>query len=75
MTVKQLLGACQHQIARGNGNKEVFVAKDEEGNEFVPIYYEFTDSKDDIDAYISMGAVRFDKSTESATSDDIVLLG
>lgn len=75
MTVKQLLGACQQQIARGNGNKEVFVAKDEEGNEFVPLYYEFTDSKDDIDAYISMGVVRFDKSTESTTSNDIVLLG
>lgn len=75
MTVKQLFGACQQQISRGNGNKEVFVAKDEEGNEFVPLYYEFTDSKDDIDAYISMDVIRFDKSTESATSDDIVLLG
>lgn len=42
LTVKELLKACQQQVAIGNGDKIVLLSSDDEGNEFHTCYYKFT---------------------------------
>lgn len=42
MTVKELKKFCLEEIRKGNGNKEVLISDDEEGNGFHGIYYAFT---------------------------------
>ena len=43
MTVSELLKECVEQIEKGNGNKEVLIARHAEGNAFHPLSYGFTD--------------------------------
>ena len=42
-TVKDLLKACQEQIALGNGDKKIVLSNDDEGNGFHEMYYLFTE--------------------------------
>lgn len=69
-TVNELLEFCKHEIASGNGDKKIFIATDEEGNEFHPMYYGITSSADDIKAYHKMGCIN-----GNPNPDEIVLLG
>ena len=41
-TVKDLLEACEEQVAKGNGNKEIFISQDDEGNSYHRLFYLFT---------------------------------
>lgn len=43
ITVKQLLEACEQEVAKGHGNKIVFISSDDEGNDFHPLFYLFTE--------------------------------
>ncbi len=43
-TVKELFEACKIQIAKGNGDKHILVADDDEGNGFHTLFYQFTDA-------------------------------
>ena len=43
-TVKELFEACKTQIAKGNGDKYILVADDDEGNGFHTLFYQFTDA-------------------------------
>lgn len=43
MTVKELLEKCKEQIDKGNGDKEIYILKDDEGNSFHKLIYEFTE--------------------------------
>ena len=46
MTVKDLKEYCEKEISKGNGNRIVFTADDEEGNGFHQIPYFFCDDKE-----------------------------
>jgi hypothetical protein len=41
MTVNELLSYCIREARSGNGNKEIFVADDDEGNGYHKLLYEF----------------------------------
>ena len=43
ITVKDLYAAFAEQMKKGNGNKVVLVADDDEGNGYHPIYFSVTD--------------------------------
>lgn len=68
LTVNQLLEECEKQKSKGNGNKKVYISRDDEGNDFHALFYGFTDDKktikeindycgsiDDIDNSIILG--------------------
>lgn len=70
LTIKELNAICEEQIKMGNGNKEIYIAGDEEGNSFSPLFYAFTHETDRIKMYMDYGAIN--KSTDA---NKIVLLG
>ena len=43
-TIKDLLKACQEQIAKGNGDKVIVLSDDDEGNGYHEMYYLFTEN-------------------------------
>lgn len=43
LTVKDLLKFCQIEITKGNGDKHIVVADDNEGNGYHGMFYAFTD--------------------------------
>lgn len=51
LTVKELLKACQQQVAIGNGDKIVLLSSDDEGNEFHTCYYKFTHEPEAVAAF------------------------
>ena len=44
MTVKQLLKLCQEEVKKGNGDKFIVVADDNEGNGYHGMFYGFSDA-------------------------------
>ena len=42
ITVKELLGACQHLVQQGLGDKGILISSDDEGNEFHTLQFAFT---------------------------------
>lgn len=44
LRVKDLLAACQREVANGNGDKIILLSADEEGNYFNEMFYTFTPS-------------------------------
>lgn len=55
MTVKDLLGYVQKQIDKGNGDKEILISSDDEGNEFHGLYYQFTDDYEQLKQFAEYG--------------------
>ncbi len=55
ITVKELLELCEEQVKLGNGNKQIYISKDDEGNSFHPLNYGFEvlteDNEDDFDVW------------------------
>lgn len=45
ITVKELLKLCQEQLRKGNGDKQILISNDDEGNGYHSLYYEFTDDE------------------------------
>lgn len=43
MTVKRLYALCAAEIKKGNGDKEILLSNDDEGNGFHECYYDFTE--------------------------------
>lgn len=62
MNVYELLDACKEQIDKGNGDKYIYISKDDEGNSFHQLLYLFTDDEETVDSY-------------GLNPDDTVLLG
>jgi hypothetical protein len=46
ITINQLAAMCEEQQKLGNGNKEVIMTSDDEGNEYHQVWEGFTDGKD-----------------------------
>lgn len=68
ITVKQLLKACEEQIALGNGDKHILISDDDEGNGYHTLFYLFTTSPDMLDVAIEL-------EHDSHQKDEIVILG
>lgn len=59
LTVKELADICAQQIRNGNGDKEIFISQDDEGNAFHGLYFTFTElNKDNADAFMTDGMER-----------------
>lgn len=72
MNIKELYKYCQDEILNGNGNKEIYISTDEEGNGFHKMYYAFTSNRELIEKFASYGT--FDISSEDSI-EDVILLG
>lgn len=70
LTVEQLMYLCAEQIKKGNGNKEIYISADEEGNRFNPLYYAINDDTSEIKQIKKYGAI-----ANNVNTDKIVLLG
>lgn len=42
MTVKRLLALCQKEVDKGNGDKNIVISDDNEGNGYHGMFYGFT---------------------------------
>ena len=51
MTVKDLLKHCEYQINKGNGNKEIYVSNDDEGNGYHKLIFTFSENVSELDEY------------------------
>ncbi|MEE3344923.1 MAG: hypothetical protein VZS44_12570 [Bacilli bacterium] len=49
LTVNELLELCEEQKAKGNGNKKIYISRDDEGNGYHGLYFGFTDTEKDIE--------------------------
>lgn len=45
ITVKELAEFCDAEIKKGNGNKIVYISRDDGGNDFHLLFYGFTSDK------------------------------
>lgn len=77
MTVKQLLKLCQEEVKKGNGDKFIVVADDNEGNGYHGMFYGFSDAME-IEEQLKM----FDDSVENQVynscytkPEEIIILG
>ena len=43
VTVNELMKACQAEIAKGNGDKLIYISRDDEGNGWHQLWYDFTE--------------------------------
>lgn len=66
ITVIQLLEMCKHQVSIGNGDKNIVLSDDNEGNGYHGMFYGFTEVTEDFEDEI------YDSVTTSA-SDTIIL--
>lgn len=55
MTVNELFEECKKQIEAGHGEKQVWISRDDEGNSFHQLLYDFTplteDNKENFETY------------------------
>ena len=70
ITVKELKRDLDTIIKMGLGDRQIFVATDDEGNGYRPMYYSVTTDKEEIEACIDMGLMY-----ENVKPEDIVILG
>ena len=70
ITVSVLKKLCNEAMKNGYGDREIYLASDDEGNWFRPMFYGFTANGEDIDAYLDMGCI-----DDDVKSDEIILLG
>ena len=70
ITVKQLKDLCDQQIAKGNGDKEILISQDDEGNSYHSLFYGFMDSLDSIKECKEFSGFHDDNKPE-----DVVILG
>ena len=68
LTINELLNECKLQVKQGNGNKHILISQDDEGNGFHTLFYGFTSSQDDINAYA-------DSFHDDNDPEEVVLLG
>lgn len=50
VTVKMLFDACLEQCRKGNGDKQILIPIDEEGNDYFQLWDLFLDQPDQIEA-------------------------
>ena len=70
-TVKELYELCKTQIDKGNGNKNIVISDDEEGNGYHGMFFGFSEIETGDD--VSVTDLFYDTNTRSA--DDTIILG
>lgn len=70
MTVRELYNHCAFQISKGNGDKQILISNDDEGNGYHTLFYEFCDEPEEIQGAADMGMFH-----DFNNPDDVVLLG
>lgn len=68
-TVKELEYLCKKEILAGNGNKEVYLSNDDEGNGYHGLYFGFEGNPDVIKSIAIYGVADFED------LDNTVILG
>lgn len=72
MTIKELMKECKAEIERGNGDREVFISADDEGNSYHKLFYSFM-GDESIQACLDMSLV--ESWGEDIKADKIAILG
>jgi hypothetical protein len=67
ITVKELYKLCEQEIKAGNGDKNIVISDDNEGNGYHGMFYGFTELDDNVSDQI------YDSHTCKA--DDTIILG
>lgn len=67
ITVNELLKLCEQEIKKGNGNKNIVISDDNEGNGYHGLFFGFTEAEDYYLGYI------YDSRTYS--QNDTIILG
>ena len=70
MTITQLLNACARQVDAGNGDKQVLISIDDEGNGFHELFFGFTDPLN-----MTMDAYELPYGIDPDNMEDYMLLG
>ena len=45
--IKELKAVCELEISKGNGDKQIYISADDEGNGFHPLFFTFTKLTED----------------------------
>ena len=72
MTIKELFYECKTEINRGNGDKEIWISRDDEGNGYHRLFYSFLINKKDLDEIKDMGLLEYG---DDVNTEEIVILG
>lgn len=64
VTVKKLKELCNAQIAKGNGDKQIVISNDDEGNGFHSLFFHFTADKNVVKDYANWGMFHDDNDPE-----------
>lgn len=77
MTVKQLLKFCQEEVKKGNGDKFIVVADDNEGNGYHGMFYGFSDAMEmEAEAQVFGNSIEGDIYDSCHTKpEEIIILG
>lgn len=51
ITVEQLKAVCELEIENGNGDKQIYISTDDEGNSYHPLFFTFTPLTNDNKAF------------------------
>lgn len=51
ITVKDLLKACREQVAKGNGDKIIYLSNDDEGNGYHQMFFLFSEEVSELDVW------------------------
>ena len=54
MTVAKLLAICKEQVAKGNGDKTIYLSDDDEGNGYHEMFYGFSENVSELDMWGSI---------------------
>lgn len=71
ITVKHLKDLCEKQIEKGNGDKQILISADEEGNTFNPLMFSFVDDAKEMRDLLSQSYTY--KQIELAVKEFIIL--
>ena len=71
LTVRKLKAACDDIIAKGHGDKAVFISSDDEGNGFHELFFLFMTDKEDVEKFLNDTYSR----NNDIPVDNIVILG
>ena len=71
ITVEKLFKFAKKQIEKGNGDKKIHISSDDEGNEYHPLFFSFTDEKQEIKMLLEYSHIDlYDNDIQ-----DIIILG
>ena len=70
VTVEKLFLLCNEEMKKGNGQKQILISDDDEGNGFHSLFYGFTSDKEALQMYADEKMFHDDNKV-----DDIVVLG